>query len=82
MRRRLDEAYKRAVARALKEEKKLTKVEIPKTSMSDWNKLVSELGDDIRQGRDKMPPEQYRRAIEQYFTEISRAVADREKQAP
>jgi hypothetical protein len=82
MRRRLDEAYKRAVVRALKEEKKLTKVEIPKTSMSDWNKLVSELGDDIRQGRDKMPPEQYRRAIEQYFTEISRAVADREKQAP
>jgi hypothetical protein len=81
MRRRLDEAYKRAQARALKEETKLTKVEIPKTTMSDWNKLVSELGDDIRQGRDKLPPEQYRRAIEQYFAEISKAVADREKQA-
>jgi hypothetical protein len=82
MRRQLDRAYRRAVARALKEEKNVRKVEIPKTKMSDWNKLVSELGDDLRQGRDKAPPEQYRRAIEQYFAEISRAVADQEKQAP
>jgi hypothetical protein len=82
MRRQLDRAYQRAIARALKEEKSLRKIEIPKTTMSDWNKLVSQLGDDLRQGRDKAPPEQYRRAIEQYFAEISRAVADQEKQAP
>jgi ABC-type dipeptide/oligopeptide/nickel transport system ATPase subunit len=41
--------------------------------------LVSKLGDDLRQGRDKAPPEQYRRAIEQYFAQISNAVAEQEK---
>jgi hypothetical protein len=82
MRRRLDQAYQRAVARALKEESKRRKIEMPKATMSDWNKLVSELGDDLRQGRDKAPPEQYRRAIEQYFEEISRAVAAQDRQSP
>jgi hypothetical protein len=79
----LNRAYQRAMARALKETKKTAKVELPKaTKLSDWNKLVSELGDDLRQGRDKAPPEQYRRAIEQYFAQISRAVAEQEKKAP
>jgi hypothetical protein len=81
-RRQLDEAYRRALARALKEKSDLTDIELPKGTMSDWNKLVSQLGDDLRQGRDKLPPEQYRRAIEQYFAEISRAVAENEQQAP
>jgi hypothetical protein len=81
-RRQLEEAYRRAIARALKEEANRRKIELPKTAMSDWNKLVSRLGDDLRQGRDKAPPEQYRRAIEQYFAEISRAIAEEEKQAP
>jgi hypothetical protein len=81
-RQRLDEAYRRAIAKALKEEQARRKIEIPKGTLSDWNRLVSRLGDDLRQGRDKAPPEQYRRAIEQYFAEISRAVAEQEKQAP
>ena len=44
------------------------KIALPKrTKLSDWNRLVSRLNDDVGQGRDKAPPEQYRRAIEQYF---------------
>ena len=43
----------------------------PKPPASSWNTLVSQLGDEIRQGRDNSPPEQYRQAIEQYFTTIS-----------
>jgi hypothetical protein len=40
---------------------------------------LSELKDDVGQGRDKAPPEQYRRAIEQYFAQISKEVAEEEK---
>jgi hypothetical protein len=80
MRQRLDRAYQRAIARALKEATAKRNVEIPKpTKLSDWNRLVSQLGDDLRQSRDKAPPEQYRRAIEQYFAQISRAVAENEE---
>jgi len=76
----LDQAYRRAIARALKEGKPKQRLARPKAvKLSDWNKLVSELGDDVGQGRDKAPPEQYRRAIEQYFTQISKEVAAAEK---
>jgi hypothetical protein len=78
-RQRLNRAYQRAIARALKETAPKTKIEVPKaTRLSDWNQLVSKLGDDLRQGRDKAPPEQYRRAIEQYFAQISNVVAENE----
>jgi hypothetical protein len=40
---------------------------------------VSHLRNDLGQGRDKAPPEQYRQAIEQYFDQISRVVAEQEK---
>ncbi|MGE3242862.1 MAG: hypothetical protein AB7I57_17445 [Pirellulales bacterium] len=76
----LDQAYRRAIARALREAKPKQKIARPKaTRLSDWNKLVSQLGDDVGQGRDKAPPEQYRRAIEQYFAQISKRVAEAEK---
>jgi hypothetical protein len=79
-RQRLDQAYRRAIARALKEATPKRNVEIPKAvKLSDWNRLVSQLGDDLRQSRDKAPPEQYRRAIEQYFSQISRVVAESEE---
>jgi hypothetical protein len=81
-RRRLDRAYQRAIARALKEASPKRTVQIPKPAkLSDWNRLVSKLGDDLRQSRDKAPPEQYRRAIEQYFSQISRVVAENEDAA-
>jgi hypothetical protein len=37
-----------------------------------WNTLASQLEDSLRQGRGNVPPQQYRRAIEQYFETISR----------
>jgi hypothetical protein len=43
----------------------------PKPAPTSWNTLVSQLGDELRQGRDSVPPEQYRQAIEQYFSTIS-----------
>jgi hypothetical protein len=80
MRRQLDQAYRRAIARALSEKAPKTKIALPKRAkLSDWNRLLSELKDDVGQGRDKAPPEQYRRAIEQYFAQISKEVAEEEK---
>jgi len=68
--RQLDKAYRRAVARALKE---ADVADLPKLARetADWNRLASQLDDDLRQGRDKAPPERYRRAIEQYFRQVS-----------
>jgi hypothetical protein len=80
---KLKKAYQQAIARALKETTpKRTEKVAKSTKLSDWNKLVSHLGDDLKQGRDKAPPEQYRQAIEQYFAQISRAVAEQEKKSP
>jgi hypothetical protein len=73
-RRKLEEAYQRALARALNESTPRRLEEPVATKMTHWNRLLSTLGDDLRQGRDKAPPEQYRRAIEQYFDLISRDV--------
>jgi hypothetical protein len=78
-RQQLNRAYQRALARALKESTP-QRLEVPQpVKLSDWNRLVSKLGDDLRQGRDKAPPEQYRRAIEQYFSQISSVVAEGER---
>jgi hypothetical protein len=43
----------------------------PKKPRNSWNTLVSQLGDELRQSRDNVPPEQYRHAIESYFNTIS-----------
>jgi hypothetical protein len=48
----------------------------PKPPPSSWNTLVSKLGDELRQGRDNVPPEQYRQAIEQYFSTIAEKPAE------
>ncbi|HEX2477354.1 MAG TPA: Ig-like domain-containing protein, partial [Lacipirellulaceae bacterium] len=77
-RQQLNRAYQRALARALKEATPQRVAVQQPVKLSDWNRLVSKLGDDLRQGRDKAPPEQYRRAIEQYFTQISSVVAENE----
>lgn len=46
----------------------------PKAPANAWNTLASKLGDELRQSRDTVPPEQYRQAIEQYFNSISETV--------
>ena len=43
----------------------------PQAPANGWNTLASKLGDELRQSRDNVPPEQYRQAIEQYFNSIS-----------
>ena len=75
MQRQLETAYQQALARALKEADRKNLVARPTIASrdsSDWNRLLSQLGDDLQQGRGKAPPEHYRRAIEQYFRQISR----------
>lgn len=49
--------------------------ERPQVKVTDWNVLVSTLDDDLLQGRDKLPPEQYRAAIEQYRTIMNRVAS-------
>jgi hypothetical protein len=44
-----------------------------------WNKLTSRLQKDLLQGRDNVPPEQYRDAIDNYFKIISEATIPAEK---
>jgi len=46
----------------------------PKSPSNAWNTLASKLGDELRQSRDNIPPEQYRQAIEQYFNSISETI--------
>lgn len=48
----------------------------PKPAPTSWNTLVSQLGDELRQGRDNVPPEQYRQAIERSFSTISEKPAE------
>jgi hypothetical protein len=82
-RQRIDRSYAEAIKRALKESNERKAVGQPQPAvMVNWNKLVSELGDDLQQGRDKAPPEQYRRGIEQYFKLISEAVAQKQEDQP
>jgi hypothetical protein len=70
--RRMDRAVRRAVDRATQPtpESEPDDLQIARETV-DWNVLLSDLGDDLQQGADKAPPERYRRAIEQYFRQIS-----------
>src|SRR5205085_10604713 len=46
----------------------------PKRPSRSWNTIVSQLGDELRQGRDNIPPEQYRQIIEHYFNTLSERI--------
>ena len=68
------ESAKKALAEAKKERGGLAKSSAATTAnkRSDaWNKLASQLQKDLLQGRDNVPPEQYRAAIEAYFRIIA-----------
>ena len=43
----------------------------PEAPKKSWNVLVSKLEKDILQGRDNVPPEKYREAINAYFQTIA-----------
>jgi hypothetical protein len=74
-----EEARQRAVARALKEQERYVASALrdSKTNgkRAKWNTLLSTLRDDLRQGKGELPPQEYRRAIEQYMAAISRIEA-------
>ncbi len=68
--RMMNRASRRASNRAEAETNKLSNMS--KRQLDEWNVLVSELEHRLLQGEGQLPPEQYRRAIEQYFSEITR----------
>jgi hypothetical protein len=75
----------RAARRALNRAREKTGKASGKRSarrIDEWNTLVSELKKNLLQGRGQLPPERYRRAIEQYFEELSRHAADDEIRNP
>ncbi|MEZ6054306.1 MAG: hypothetical protein R3C02_23430 [Planctomycetaceae bacterium] len=68
----MNRTSKRASNRAEAETSKLSN--ISKRQLDEWNVLASELEHRLLQGEGQLPPEEYRRAIEQYFSEITREV--------
>ena len=76
------ESAKKALADAKKEKAEMAKGSgSPATGKHSeaWNKLASQLQKDLLQGRDNVPPEQYRAAIEAYFRIISETTDAAEK---
>ncbi|MCG8449120.1 MAG: hypothetical protein MI725_06015 [Pirellulales bacterium] len=72
--RQLDRAYRRAIARAMKEasaDDLVPRELLLARDHTDWNLLLSQLEDELQQDRGNAPPERYRRAIEQYFRQVS-----------
>ena len=70
MRRLTNRAYRKALARA-RVENEARKPVLAKDN-ERWNLLASVLGDAMRQGDKRTPPEKYRRAIEHYTDQISK----------
>lgn len=68
--RMMQRAQQRAVNRAEAESSQISSN--AKRQIDSWNVLASELEERLLQGEGQLPPEEYRRAIEQYFSEITR----------
>ena len=84
--RRAREAYRQAIARALREQEKAAKkpsdAKPAESKRTEWNTLLSTLEDDLRQGSGRLPPAEYRRAIEYYLSRISRLRTDLDEEDP
>lgn len=78
-RRNAEDVYRKALARALKEQveagKKAPQRPRSNAERVEWNSLLSKLSEDLEQGDGSLPPEEYRRAIEQYLLRISKMEA-------
>lgn len=74
--RNAEQAYRRALARALKVQRATVQKSAPQAKPAvqrvEWNSLLSTLSENLEQGDGSLPPEEYRRAIEQYLSEISK----------
>lgn len=64
----------RALAAALADSARGDKSSGNEAQGRDWNVLVSQLQDELRQIRDHVPPEQYQQAIDSYFKSIAEMV--------
>ena len=76
------DSARKALADAKKQKTDFTSVSgsaTPGKRSEAWNKLASQLQKDLLQGRDNVPPEQYRAAIEAYFRIISETTPPPEK---
>jgi hypothetical protein len=51
--------------------RRLKEGQLPASRERRWNTLGSQLDDVLRQGRNNIPPEQYREAIERYFESLA-----------
>ena len=78
MRRLSNRAYRRALERARSRENEYRKPKLAKETVR-WNVLVSELGDSMLQGDNRIPPERYRPAIEHYTDQISKLNNDQQE---
>lgn len=74
--RNAEQAYRRALDRALKVQRATVQKSAPRAKPAaervEWNSLLSTLSENLEQGDGSLPPEEYRRAIEQYLSEISK----------
>ena len=79
MRRLTNAAYRNALSRARAQVKGESKK--PKLAKDNlrWNLLAGELGEDMLQGGNKIPPERYRSAIQQYTDQISKLKNEQEE---
>lgn len=70
----------RAARNALKEAKVKNSNQRNQTAKEDrrWNLLMGQLREDMLQGDNKVPPERYRKAINEYFRNISKLQEDAE----
>ncbi len=66
----------RALAAALADSVRGDKSSGSEAQGRDWNVLVSQLQDELRQIRDHVPPEQYQQAIDSYFKSIAEMVGN------
>lgn len=67
VRQNLDDSLKRLANKSGKADSQSA----PQKSERAWDTLSSKLEDHIRQGRGNLPPERYRKAIEQYFETLA-----------
>ena len=78
MRRLSNRAYRRALERARVSTDEYRKPKLAQETLR-WNVLVGQLGDAMLQGDNRVPPERYRRAIEQYTDQISKLNNDQQE---
>jgi hypothetical protein len=82
MQQKIEQMYRVAMERMEREKEAMNKNRHgvnPKRR--DWNSLLSKLKDGLLQDRGELPPQDYRRAIEQYYSRISKMKVGSDEQS-